>query len=270
MKDRNSSRIEALINLLQDENVKVASLAMEQFLKLGMRAEQIIAEYQDSTDPQLRSRLHQLTTILARRKARLKFIHAVNHEDMDLWDGVCQVNKLYDPQCNLSEIEDRVATLAAELPEGRLSLAQLASLMRQHEFRVPDNDLLDVDLYLLDTVLENHYGSPPLLCALACRLAELHKTRLTIVLFEGRFCLVDNQNFLLDPAAGWNVEKLQVSEKIHPCGRKDVWLGILSQLFLLALVEGQLRDVYHFSDLLTALNGDDLNALPFPLGPKKS
>lgn len=267
MKDRDSSRIEALINLLQDENLKVASLAMEQFLKLGMQAEQIIAEYQDNTDPRLRSRLHQLATIMARRKARMKFIQAVNHEEMDLWDGVCRVNKLYDPQCNLAEIAERVTALAQELPDGsKVSLAQLAALMRQHEFRVPENDLLDVDLYLLDAVLENHYGSPPLLCALAMRLAQLHDVPLTIVLFEGRFCLVDAQNFLLDPAAGWNVAKLQIAEKIHPCGRKEVWLGILSQLFLLALVEGQLRDVYHFSDLLAALNGDDLDALPYPLG----
>jgi hypothetical protein len=46
----------------------------------------------------------------------------------------------------------------------------------------------------------------------------------------------------------------------------DVLLSVLVQLFLIALVDGQLRDLYHFGDLLTALNNEDVDALPFPLG----
>jgi hypothetical protein len=37
--NQDNERLNALLSLLQDENLKVASLAMEQFLKLGQLAE---------------------------------------------------------------------------------------------------------------------------------------------------------------------------------------------------------------------------------------
>jgi len=264
--NRDESRIVALVNLLQDENQKVASLAMEELLKLGQQAEETIAHYQEAHDPQLRQRMHQLSGILARRRARLEFIEAVRSERMSLWDGVCRINKLYDFQCNLSVTDKAVEKLKGDLTGRRATGPRMASLMRQHEFMVPEDDLLDVELYLIESVLDTKYGSPALLCVLAQRLGEPAGWHPTVILYEGRFCLIDGSNLVLDPSNGWHVAKIKAADKIHPCGPQDVWLGILSQLFLVTLVEGQLRDVYHFGDLLTALNGAGLDSLPQPLG----
>lgn len=261
------TKISALINLLQDENPKVVSLAMEQFLKLGHEAQRAIAEHQETHDPKLRHRIHQLSSILMRRQARVQFLGAVEREEMSLWDGICQINLLYDFQCNLGTVDKAVTEIVEGTAEGLGSTPRVASLMRQHEFLVPEEDLLDVDLYLAESVIETKYGSPALLCALAQHVGWLKSKWLaTVVLHEGRFCLIDDHNMLLDPMAEWNIVKLDASDKIHPCSRRDVWMGVLSQLFLVALVEGQLRDLYHFGDLLTALNDTGLDALPFPLG----
>ena len=143
---------------------------------------------------------------------------------------------------------------------------RLAVLMRDNEFTVPDEDILDMDLYLVARVLQTRYGSPALLCALAQHVAAQLDWSLTIVLQLGRFKLIDRSNLLLDPAEGWRISRLKTADSIHPCSRRDVLLCVLAQLFLVSLVEGQLRDLYHFGDLLTALNGTDVKTLPEPLG----
>lgn len=257
----------ALLTLVQDDDLKVASLAMEQFLNLGPQAEPIIAELQESNDPQVRQRMHQLSGILARRRARTTFLDDVEKERISLWEGVLALNRLYDPQCQSARVTEYVQTLAAKMGPEPPTAPRIAELMREEEFAVPDEDLLDVDLYLMERVIETKYGSPALLCCLAHQIGVEANWRSNIVLYEGKFCLIDRKFVLLDPTEGWHISMFRNEDKIHPCSRKDLWLGILSQLFLVALVEGQLRELYHFGDLLSALNHATTDeALPFPLG----
>jgi len=260
------ARFNALISLLQDEDVRVASLAMEQLLQLGPVTEQTIAQYQDCHDPHLRQRMHQLASILQRRQARRDFIEAVASEKMTVWAGVCRITALYDPQIALDTVEATVVSMGEDLAAGRAGAAQVAAVLRDWEFAVPEQDLLDVELYLADSVLESKYGSPVLLCVLGQEIGRRCGWNATVGLYEGRFCLIDGGNLLLDPTSGWHITQMDSADKFHPCGPKDVWLGVLSQLFLVALVEGQLRDLYHFGDLLTALNDAGIEALPPPLG----
>ena len=266
MNNSDSQSLPALLTLLQDDDIKVASLAMEQFLNLGL-AEAAIAEFQEDHDPKLRQRIHQLSGILRRRRAREEFLAGVEQERFTLWDGVIQINCLYDPQCQADQVTEFIQTLASGISSDAATAAKIAALMREQEFTVPEEDLLDVDLYLVERVLETKYGSPALLCAIAQQAGQEAGWSSTIVLYEGRFCLIDRHNLLLDPAEGWHVLKLTGDLKFHPCSRKDLWLGILSQLFMVSLVEGHLRDLYHFGDLLAALNHASTGeALPYPLG----
>jgi hypothetical protein len=266
VKKKKNSTLDALLTLIQDEDTKVASLAMEQLLKLGPVAEEAIAHYQEANNPHLRYRMHQMSGVMARRRARLDFIEAIKKESVSLWDGVLEINALYDLQCSRDRVERMVEEMAATLSQDVADTAHLAAYMREQEFTVPEDDLLDVDLYLIEQVVQGKYGSSALLCSLLHHLGEKVGWSSVIVLHEGRFCLIDNEHLLLDPTDGWQLIKLEKSDMIHPCGRKDVWLGILSQLFLVVLVEGQLRDLHHFGDLLAALDNVELNALPYPLG----
>jgi len=266
VKSTEPKHVSALLTLLQDEDVKIASLAMEEFLKLGQVMEETIAEHQESYDPTLRQRIHQLSSILVRRRARRQFIEAMSKEQISLWDGACQINALYDPQSSPAVIAKRIEEVTESLRTEPVTTPRVAALMREQEFVVPDQDMLDVDLYLIQRVLETRYGSPALLCLMAQHAAASRDWMFTIVLHGGRFCLIDRNNLLLDPTEGWHISKLKAADRIHPCARRDVLLGILSQLLLVALVNGQLRDLYHFGDLLTALNRTDLDVLPYPLG----
>ena len=101
---KEEERVTALLTLLQDEDLKIASLAMEQFLKLGRVTDETIAEHQESQDPCLRHRIHQLSSILARRRERLAFIEAAGRENASPWEGILRINRLYDPRCELKTV----------------------------------------------------------------------------------------------------------------------------------------------------------------------
>jgi len=259
-------RLSALLTLLQDDDEAIASLAMEQILTLGSVADQTIAELQESQNPQLRQRIHQLGSILASRRARLAFVDALSNEQLSLWDGVVQIHSLYEMSCNVSAIERDVQALADELKEEKLSTPRFAEFMREKEFIVPSEDILDVDLFLIQRVLTTKYGSAASFSALVQHLGSMCQWPFTVVLHGGRFCLIDRHNLLLNPSEGWHISKLGSDDRIHPCSRKDVLIAIMCQLFLIVLIEGQLRDLHHFGSLLTSLNNTGLDILPYPLG----
>lgn len=259
---------DALLSLLQDEDAKVASLAMEQFLKLG-DVSHALARFQEHGNSRIRHRIHQIGSIILRRKAKRQFTQAVDEDTPSLWQGVCEINQLYDPQSNIDKLNRQVRELASELPGIQVKAADVAALMKEKEFLVPDEDVLDGELYMMDSVMDTRYGSAVALAVLAGRLGELRDWEAAPVLFEGRLCLIEKEGVLLDPAGKWKVSLLKESDKLHTCAKADVWFMFLSQLFLVALVEGQLRDLYHFGDLLTALNGHNVDDLPYPLGAEE-
>lgn len=262
----NNERLSALLTLLLDDDDAIASLAMEQILTEGPLASQTVAEYQESHDPQLRQRIHQISSILARRQARREFVQALADEKLTLWEGIVQIHSLYELSCNVRELEQDVDNLVRDLRKGKMSTPRLAEFMREKEFTVPSEDILDVDLFLIQRVLTTRYGSAAILSVLAQQLATRCRWPFTVVLHAGRFCLMDGANLLLNPSEGWHISKLKSEDRIHPCSRRDVLLAILCQLFLIALIEGQLRDLHHFGSLLTSMNENDVSFLPFPLG----
>lgn len=262
----NNRTLSALLTLLEDENLEIASLAMEKFLEMGTLTDETIAEYQESHNPQLRHRIHQLSSVLELRRRRNEFVDDVKAAKLSLWQGLLRVNTLYDPTFPVDGVTDMVADLARELNAKPVTTAKMTAFMRDQEFSVPSEDLLDAELYLVERVIGTRYGASALLCALAQRLGTLTNWESTICLHEGRFCLLDRRFMLIDPAEGWDVTTPEGKDRYHICSRKDVLLAVLCQLFLVALVDGNLRDLHHFGTLLTGLNDDDLGELPFPIG----
>ena len=268
---KKDTKLEALLSLLQDDNPQVAALAMEQFLKQDKVADKMIAIHQDCHDPRLRQRIHQMSSIRGRRRIRRDFLRRVEKVRMSTWEGLRCINQLYDPQCDLEAISLKLKELCEAAGDKLKSAKEMSVFMQKQGFSVPTETSLEVELYLTDSLLEFKFGSPALLCALAQYIGRLcDGWRSTIALREGRFCLLDSQNCVLDPSRGWEVSHLDPARNLHVCSRREVWLAVLSQLFMVGLVEGNLRDIYVLGDLLTALNGEDLDSLPYPLGKQNA
>jgi len=260
-------KIKSLLNLLQDDNPRIASLAMEQFLKREQTLETTLAHYQETDNPRLRQRLHQLGSILMQRRMQREFVAAVQNQSISLWRGICRLNQIYDPSCSYRRISNMVNDLRNELDRNLSKATRVAAFMKDTEFRVVTPSLFDIDAYLIESVLELRLGNSALLGALAQYLGwHWGNWSSTFILYEGRYCLIDSENLVVDPSRGWRIRKLDHAEKIHPCSRQDVWLGILSQMLVVALSEGSLRESHQIGRLLCELNNDSLSSLPYPLG----
>lgn len=260
-----NTSISALVNLLEDEDRHVSTLAMERLLALDQDVDSVIAELQESDNPILRGRIHQLGSILRLRRSRQRFIDSVRDSDTSLWDGILEINYQFNPRMNRRDIAELVEDFASRLPR-RLSSHNLKVYMRKEKFSVSSEDLLGPDLYLAEDVLMQRIGAPILLCAVAQHIGRTRNWDATMVLHKGRHCLLDENYYLISPAENWRVTRLTNDDKLHPCGDRDVWFTILAQLFLSAVQEGRLQAIWRVGSILAQLCDGDFHDLPFPLG----
>ena len=139
-------------------------------------------------------------------------------------------------------------------------------LVFEQNFSVPSDDILDPSLLLIFDVLDSNMGTPLLLCIAARRIAASNGTKLTLVLHRGRHCLIDEDRTFIDPFNGWSVSSLKRETKVYPCTNRDILLTVISQLYLSALVEGQLRVIFQLSQMMAALSDSKIENFPFPIG----
>ncbi len=266
MKRKSPKHIQALINLLEDEDRHVSSMAMEQLLTLDGDVDRLIAEFQEAPNPVLRGRIHQLGNIVKLRRERTLLINEVVDGKPTVWDGILRINRQYNPQMNLRNLNRMIEELAARVPSP-ISTVGMATFMHNETFSFTGEDILGADLYLLEDVLTQHVGAPILLSVIAKHLGEIYGWNALIVLFKGKHCLYDEQTCdLVEPAEGWRVTRLNRDDKLHPCADRDIWLTILCQLFLSALLEGRLQTIHRIGSILSRLCGGEFSKLPFPLG----
>jgi hypothetical protein len=256
--------VSALVNLLQDEDAHISTLAMEQLLQ-HQEAEHLVAELQESASPVLRSRIHQLGNILNIRRARHDFIARVEGTSLSLWQGLLEINYQYNPRLNQSQADKLLAELQEKLPKD-INTARLTAFMRSENFTYTGEDILGADLYLVEDVLMQRVGAPILLSVLARQLGRQVGWNATVVLFKGKHCLLDPRGHLIEPAENWRITRLPRHDNLHPCGNKEIWLTVLCQLYLSAMLEGRLLAIHRVGSILATLCGGEFRALPFPLG----
>lgn len=262
---RPKARIDALVSLLEDEDRHVSTLAMEQLLMHG-EADSLVAELQESHNPVLRGRVHQMGSILRMRRERSVFIDKVNAGELTLWEGVQQINAQYDPRYMESQVSVVMNELAEKMPQ-KITSRRLADFMRNEQFSYPGEDVLGADLYLAEDVVTNRVGAPVLLAVVARELAASRGWRTTVVLHRGKHSLQDRRGNLIEPGRDWKVSPVTRQDKqLHTCSHRDVWLTILCQLCLSSLQEGRLLAIHRVGSILSKLCGGEFQQLPFPLG----
>ena len=198
------------------------------------------------------------------RRERNRFIEEARAGGISLWEGVLQINYHFNPRMDRGELEAQVTELAKRLP-GSVDTANLAAYMRGEGFSFTGEDIMGADLYLMDDVVRQRIGSPILLSVLARHLSAERGFQSTVVLYRGKHCLVDSECNLIEPGEGWRISRLP-RQDVHPCSDQDIWLTLLSQLFLAALMEGRLQAIHRVGSLLCRLCGGQVNDLPFPIG----
>jgi hypothetical protein len=260
----------AILTLLQDDDDCVASLAMEHLLSSGeSELRDTVAEYQEATNPLLRHRIHQLSSILSRRQGQTELIREIKNNSLASWETACQLNRLYGGRhYSQPMVDEEVSRLLDGCKEANIrTVSGLAGFLRDQRFSVADkDDMFDIRLHMIQEVLLDRWGSEVVLCVLMQHLGTRLGWNSAIVVYHGTFCLIDSQRQLVEPLERWRLVKLDEKEAVHACSRRDVFLAMLSQLFMASTVEGSLRDLYQFGSQLSLLREAAWDDLPYPLG----
>ena len=264
---------ESLVTLLFDEEPMVAVQAMNEMLKKEDALKEILSIYQDSTDALVRKRIHQVSTVLSIRHKKQSFIKSIKSGDGSLINQLVQLAAFENPKVSETQIRlgfsKLVKKLSLMIKDRPLTTDLMVNFMRSEHFFVPELELLEGRLYMLDTVLEVKLGSAVLLTCLAGALGTIFNWQVKFVIHAGDFCLLDDQLQLVNANLSWKVTKLQDINSCFPCQPNQLVYNIVSVLFLIALQDGELKLIHLYGDLLTEICGIDFSELPFPVGTSK-
>jgi hypothetical protein len=256
---------EALFSLLQDRNESVASLAMEQILQSN-DFDRLMRNYQDSPEDLVRKRVHQMGNIARRRQLLEHFLGRVQNGSFDLWQAMVMIDHLYDPQSSFNYLSEMTNELIRGFSQKRGGVTAMSKFMKEHNFLAPTQNWFEIGNYLLGDVLESRIGAAPLLCIIAQHVGTFRDWQSRICLHNGRFCLLDQNNVLIDPSEDWSIKKKISAEQYHACHNKETLLVVLSQLFSMAVINWEPWDIHLFTKILSALYQIDPGQLPYPLG----
>lgn len=257
--------IDSLISLLGDEDRMISSMAMEKLLQRDADLGALIAEHQEAEDPRLRARVHQMSNVSDIRRARSELIDGIRQAKLSLWDGMLAINHQYNTRLNREAVNRLQDELAASISRP-VTGSRMAQFMKGESFATAKENVLGADLYLLEDVLAQRIGSPILLTTIAQQLGHRVGWASTIVLHKGKHCLIDAQNNFIEPAEGWRVSKFTPEVQLHPCTDKDIWMTVLCQLYLAAMLDGRVQAIHRVGTILAKLCDGNFRDLPYPLG----
>lgn len=215
---------ELLLKLLQDEDDCVADSVMERLL-MSDRCQSFMAEHQDDSDPFIRRRIHQMGAIMEQRTDRDTFVQQFLAQELDLWQGALLLNKLFDPQCSLSNINRQANTLFGKCQPKTANIQEIASFMAQKKFLPLSSNWFDINQFLLSETLRQKTASTLLLCIIARQLGLYHNMTFNIVMNTGRYMLASDTYMITDPNDEWKVtaQKQGQGQQFHLCTRIEIF-----------------------------------------------
>ena len=246
----------------EDENVGVNLLAqlMERADELG----DLPAVLQESRDPVVRRRAHQLQSALTMRRRRQSLCARLRSDKPDLLAGLEELHLLWYDRDSAAEIHSLVREFvsdfraaAPETPE------ELDFFLRRCSFLPEPESTLVPESYCIGTVLERRAGATSLLLAMAVELAPKAGWKLVRTLDE--FALTDGRGQLLLGNGAWRLVAVPANLQ------GEVWtataaLRYFAQTLLSCAVN---TDSYRYvMSIAQAVSGDDsehvFDCFPYP------
>ena len=260
------NKISALINLLDDDDQQIATVAMEKLLQFGVEILPELRLVQEAQNPVLRSRIHQLEAILMRKMDLTSFIKRIEAGKIHLWEDLFVLNRIHFPDMTAGDLEDVMDELHDECSQKTFSSHLLCTYMKKKNFRVPSTDMLDSAIHMIGSTLLNGEGSSLILCVIAKYLGKRFNWEATIILHKGHHCLIDKDNCIIDPQQKWSYRPLKEGIKAHACSDRNILLTLISNLYLDALTEGHMRILHDLAQVMAVLSQMDIQEFPYPIG----
>lgn len=259
----------SLLSLLDDENEQSAAQAMAELLRRDeTRLEPVLRKLQETADPGLRKRIHQLQSAILLRRRRKNFTARLSRQDMQLLDGLFQLHLLWfdnDSPVTLrkqwKKLQDEARKFAPD------SLESLGLFMRKMDFQCVHKDDLEPDHICLGTVLDKSPGADFLLCSIAFLIAQDAGLQLKITQSaETDFILIDRKQNVLFPAEDWTYLPSDGKSYSFLFWTAPMLLRYAAALMFAGAVSADsFRYVYTIGSCLSGITDSRL-PLPYPYG----
>jgi len=257
--------IASLLSLLDDEDESIAVYAMGELLDRESRLGNMLGILQESPDPLLRRRVHQLQAAITLRQRRRRFQTLLNMPDFDLKQGLIEAHLQWFDNDSRPDIEKRWTLFFASANNGEAvpRLADLARQMRKCGMTAVPESAMIPENYCIGTVLENRTGAASLLCAAGWVMLGDPSVRAVRVL--GEFGLLDGDRKLLLPQKDWQLSSVSGTEQWEYWDRRSLLKFISFMLFSHAVTSDSFRYIQTIGQALSGgPDGMLPETLPYP------
>ena len=280
-------KLESLISLLKDEDNNIATIAMSKILEYNNDSKEmnsLMAELQESSDPKIRKKIHQIQAIQRVRKRRKSLSKKFNERSSDLLQGLADLNIIwYDEYTNpdISKLWNQLIIDAIKYTPQ--TPKDLAEFFKKQNYSISPSSVQDSDAYCLLAVLEDRIGADIMLAAILLELSKVFGIFGSIVhseyhgfgvIFSNTKSNNTHQYFgkIVFPASNWKTFKPENVLPIKIWTNSKVLKYITSMLFVCAIASDETRYIQILGTCLTNRKTTDSlsDILLYPLGDVSS
>ncbi len=193
--ERSTSKIDALLRLLSDQDPRIARQIHQHLLDVGIEAMPFLRRaLEDCDDPALASRLHAVEADMAQADVERHWstLLAPSTRDIDLETGAFLIALTGDPSMEPAPYRQRLDDMAAELAPCSGAPRQLVQHMNEYlfdtlQFRGNTQRYYDPNNSFLHRVLDNRMGIPISLSVLYLLLGQRLRMPVAGVGLPGHF-----------------------------------------------------------------------------------
>ena len=246
----------------RDENVGVNILA--QLLDRADELGDLPALLQESADPVVRRRAHQLQSALTMRRRRQDFHARLSAPAPELLPGLEELHMLWFDRDSQTELHETVNAFISEFRRTRITtLEEIEFFMRQKNFLPCHESTIQVENYCIGAILDRRTGAAAILMALACELAGKKQFHLVRVLES--FGIADDRGMLLLGNNSWQLCTAPGRENMEFWDNSMLLKYVAATLLSCAVNSDSYRYVMSISQ---AISGDEsehvFDGFPYP------
>ena len=265
-----SDDIEKLISLLDDEDDDAAVFVMAQLLERQDELGDLPGQLQESDNPLLRRRAHQLQAAITVRERRREFYQLLTEEHPDFWRAASALHMLWFDRDSRVNVENELRSFVSAAGERRLTtLEDARSFMCRCGFAAELDSTLRPENYCIGIILSQKIGAASLLMGIL-KLLMQSPEKFHVVRFCGAFALFDGDRSILLAQGDCRVCKVSSTADFEFFSLRDILHIAGNMLFSAAVNSDSFRYVLTIAQSLSGDSGDDiLSSMPYPYGPGK-
>ena len=278
------NRTKALISLMCDEDRDISANAMAQLLAIDAEADsdtlaEILSELQESNEPIIRKKAHQMQAIQRIRRRRRNFSRRMKTHSPNLLQGLAELHSIWYDDLDAKDLSKLWADLMKEAVKVRpVTPKRLATFMKASGFATCDENIQDADLYCLGAIIEDRIGSDILLSAIALEAGKTFGLQGTIVKLGTQFGIMYTtknesptptlQGVVIMPARRWEIIAVPEDREMEVWTTKQVLKYVTAMLFVNSVCSEGPRYIQILAACLVDKNANESmeELLPAPFG----